>query len=99
MYNWIKYLELLIKNYFVLTGFKYDGKNLLQQKIPEQLWENIRYFIINLRNLPLWQDRSMSATIFGGKNKYEYWEEIFKTGKAPDGTMVLARPINVMEMI
>ena len=27
MYNWIKYLELLIKNYFVLTGFKYDDKN------------------------------------------------------------------------
>ena len=41
----------------------------------------------------------MSATIFGGKNKYEFWEEIFETGKAPDGTMVLARPINVMEMI
>lgn len=99
MYNWIKYLELLLKNYFVLTGFKYDDKNLLQQKMPEQLWENIRSFIINLRNLPLWQDRSMSATIFGGKNKYEYWEEIFETGKAPDGTMVLARPINVMEMI
>lgn len=99
MYNWIKYLELLIKNYFVLTGYKYDDKNLLQQKMPEQLWENIRSFISNLRDLPLWKDRGMASTIFGGKNKYEYWDEIFQTGVAPDGTIVLAKPINVMEMI
>ena len=99
MYNWNKCLKQLIKNYFILTGNMYDEENLLQQKMSDQLWDNIRSFIVNLRNLPLWKDRSMSATIFGGKNKYEYWEEIFKTGRTPDGTLVLARPINVMEMI
>jgi len=67
--------------------------------MPEQLWENIRSFISNLRDLPLWKDRGMAFTIFGGKNKYEYWGEIFQTGVAPDGTIVLAKPINVMEMI
>lgn len=99
MYNWIKYLKLLIKNHFAYVGAMYDDENLLQQKIPDQLWENIRIFIGNLRDLPVWKDRSMSATIFGGKNNYDFWEEVFKTAKAPDGTQVLAKPLNVAEMI
>lgn len=99
MYNWVKYLKLLIKNHFAYVGAMYDDENLLQQKIPEQLWENIRIFIGNLRDLPVWKDRSMSATIFGGKNNYDFWDEVFRTAKAPDGTQVLAKPLNVAEMI
>lgn len=99
MYNWIKYLKLLIKNHFAYVGAMYDDENLLQQKIPDQLWENIRIFIGNLRDLPVWKDRSMSATIFGGKNNYDFWDEVFRTAKAPDGTQVLAKPLNVAEMI
>ncbi len=99
MYNWVKYLKLLIKNHFAYIGTMYDDENLLQQKIPDQLWENIRIFIGNLRDLPVWKDRSMAATVFGGKNNYDYWEEVFKTSKAPGGTKVLAVPLNVAEMI
>lgn len=99
MYNWVKYLKLLIKNHFAYVGAMYDDENLLQQKIPDQLWENIRIFTRNLRDLPVWKDRSMSATIFGGKNNYDFWEEVFRTAKAPDGTQVLAAPLNVAEMI
>lgn len=99
MYNWVKYLKLLIKNHFAYVGAMYDDENLLQQKIPDQLWENIRIFIGNLRDLPVWKDRSMSATIFGGKNNYDFWDEVFRTAKAPDGTQVLSKPLNVAEMI
>lgn len=99
MYNWVKYIRFLVKNYFYVTGTMIDEENLFQQKIPEQLWDNIRLFIINFRELPVWKDRTMSATIFGGKNNYDFWNIVFKTGRTPDGTSVLIEPINVIEMI
>ena len=99
MYNWIQYIKLLVKNHFAYTGAMYDDENLFQQKLPAQLWENIKTFLENLRNLPVWKDRSMSATIFGGKNNYDFWKVTFSSGKAPDGTPVLAVPLNVADMI
>ena len=99
MYNWMQYIKLLVKNHFAFIGAMYDDENLFQQKLPEQLWENIKIFLENLRNLPVWKDRSMSSTIFGGKNNYEFWKTTFYTGNTPDGTQVLTAPINVAEMI
>ena len=99
MYNWIQYLRLLIKNHFAFAGTMYNEDNLFQQKLPDQLWENIRTFIINLRELPIWKDRSMAATIFGGKNNYDFWKTVFLTSRTPDGTQVLTDPLNVAEMI
>ncbi|MBO5103132.1 MAG: HNH endonuclease [Clostridia bacterium] len=99
MYNWLKYVELLINYHFAYAGVMYNRENLLQQKFSEALWENIRTFIVNLANMPIWRDRSMSATVFGGKNNYEFWNTVFTTGKTPDGTPVLVKPININEMI
>ena len=99
MYNWVQYLRLLIKNHFAFAGTMYNEENLFQQKLPDQLWENIQTFIINLRELPIWKDRSMSATIFGGKNNYDFWKMVFQTARTPDGTAVLTGPLNVAEMI
>lgn len=99
MYNWVLYIKLLIKNHFAFTGVWYDEVNLFQQKLPEQLWGNIRTFIKNLRDLPLWKDRSMSSTVFGGKSTYDFWKTIFATGRTPDGIIVLSKPLNVADMI
>ena len=99
MYNWIKYIKLLVKNHFAYIGAMYDDENLFHQEIPVQLWENIRTFLVNLKSLPLWRDRSMSATIFGSKTTAGFWETTFLTGKTPDGTAVLACPLNVADMI
>ena len=98
MYNWIQYIQLLIKQFYSLTGEMYDDNNLFQQAFPEQLWNNIRSFVINLRELPLWKDRSMASTVFGGKQNYDYWSTVFRTAKTPDGTQVLTKPINTIEM-
>lgn len=99
MYNWVKYIEKLINSQFIFTGVMYDEKNLFQQKLTDQMFESIRVFISNLRELPLWVNRSMAATIFGGKNNYDYWKDIFTQGKTPDGIPVLAEPINILTMI
>ena len=99
MYNWVQYLKLVIKNSYIYAGIMCDEDNLFQQPISEQLWDSIETFIDNFKNLPVWKDRSMSATIFGGKSNYDFWKTIFATGKSPDGTSVIANPINVAEMI
>lgn len=99
MYNWIKYIQLLIKNYFAFTGVMYDDENLFQQKFPDKLWENVQIFLENMHDLPVWKDRSMASTVFGGKNPMGYWGTIFATGSTNDGTKILAKPINVAEMI
>lgn len=99
MYNWILYLKLLIQNFYAYSGVMYNSENLFQQPLPEQLWDNIGLFIESFIELPLWKDRSMSSTIFGGKNNYDFWRTVFVTAKTPDGTQVLTAPINVADMI
>ena len=100
MYNWIQLIRQIIKHYYAFSGItSLDEDNLFQQKHPEDLWDKIETFLDNLKNLPVWRDRGMAATIFGGKNNYEFWKIIFSTGKTPDGIEVLAKPINIVEMI
>ncbi len=82
-----------------VLGEMYNEDNLFQQEIPEQLWQNITNFIQNLRDLPVWKDRSMAATIFGGKQNYDFWKTIFSTAQTPDGTPALAKSLNILEMI
>lgn len=99
MYNWLEYLKRVIENFFANTGRMYDKGSEFQNEFPEQLWINITNFIRNLKELPLWKDKSLSSTVFSGKQNYSYWETIFKTGKTIDGVQVLAQPLNYVEMI
>lgn len=99
LYSWIQYLKKVIENYFANTGKLYESNRLFQEEFPDQLWANITKFIKNLRILPLWKDKSMASTIFSGKNNYEFWKVTFETGKTPDKVIVLAKPLNYIEMI
>ena len=99
MGNWLPYLIKVITVYFDNTGKIYNYDDIFQTPFDEQLWKNINNFVDNLKELPLWKDRSMSATIFSGKNNYDYWRKIFSTGSNPEGVMVLANPLNFNEMI
>ena len=99
LYNWLLYLKKVIENYFANTGKLYESNRLFQEKFPDQLWVNITRFIKNLRSLPLWKDKSMASTVFSGKNNYDFWKVTFETGKTPDGVVILAKPLNYIEMI
>ncbi len=99
MVNWLKCIQQVIKAYFSNTGILYDEECLFQQKFPDQLWNNIRNFVKNLSELPLWRNRALATTIFAGKSNYEYWAFIFREGKTQDGVEVLAQPINYIDMI
>jgi hypothetical protein len=99
IYNWLKYISQIIKNFFIMQGKPIDEKKLFQYEFPEPLWDRIAIFVQNLRDLPIWVNKELSITVFGGKQNYEYWQIIFETGKTPQGFSVLSGPINLMEMI
>ena len=99
MYNWLKYVAQIIKNYFIMQGKPIDENKLFQYSFPQPLWDRIRIFIRNFRDLPIWVNKELSSTVFGGKQNYEYWQMIFEKGHTPQGFRVLAQPINLMEMI
>ena len=99
IYNWLLYLKNVVENYFNNTGKIFAKNKLFQTPFDDQLWHNLEIFVKNLVKLPLWKDRSMASTIFSGKNNYDFWKQIFETGKMPDGASVLLKPLNFVEMI
>jgi hypothetical protein len=99
VYNWSQYLTQVARQYFITVG-KPDPKDLLFQ-IPfhDQIWENIRKFLINLADLPLWVNTSLSDTVFGGKQNNSYWKHVFEHGRTPQGMPILSHPLNLTDMI
>ncbi len=99
VYSWLKYVEQIIKNYFIMQGKPIQEEKLFHYKFPEPLWDRIRVFIRNLANLPIWINNELSQTVFGGKQNYAFWQAIFETGKSPQNVRVLAEPLDLMKMI
>ena len=99
LYNWLRYIEHIIKNYFIMQGKPIDDRKLFQYSFPEPLWDRIRLFVYNLSNLPVWVNNELSITVFGGKQNYDFWQTIFETGCSPQGPQVLPKPLDLMEMI
>lgn len=99
IYNWLQYVGTVINQFFANQGKTITSDRFFQEPFPDQLWNNIRHFIRNLASLPVWVNKELSATIFGGKQNNAYWEHIFKTGKTLDGKEVLTQGLNVLEMI
>ena len=97
LYNWLKYVRAIIQTHFLSQGKQVDENKLMQEQFDDVLWENIRKFIRNLANLPIWVDRD--RTYLFSKRDYGYWDRIFKTGESPDGIRVLSKGINFLEMI
>ena len=99
VYNWLRYIQQVARNYFINTGKPIQEDKLFQYPFPEQLWTNIRNFVRNLAALPLWVNKDLSETVFGGKQNNSFWQTVFETGRSPQGVQVLAKPLNLVEMI
>lgn len=99
LYNWLRYIEQIIKHSFIVLGKPIDENRLFQYKFPETVWERIRVFLKNLAEMPVWVNTQLSTTVFGGKQTNDFWRKIFETGKSPQGIQVLPEPINLLEMM
>jgi hypothetical protein len=82
-----------------MNGKPINEERLFQYRFTDPLWESVETFIENLGSLPLWVNRELSKTVFGGKQNYDFWQTAFESGKTPQGQQVLASPINLMQMI
>ena len=98
VYNWLRYVNQIAKQYFIYQGKPIDEEKLFQYTFPEQLFENIRRFVHNFAALPLWVNRELSDTLFGGKQNNSFWQTVFETGRTPQGMQVM-QPLNLLEMI
>jgi hypothetical protein len=99
LHSWLRFMERVIKNYFIITGKPIDEDKLFQYEFPPQLWENIRKFVRSLAALPLWVNKELSATVFGGKQNNSFWQTVFESGKSPQGVQVMPTAINLVNMI
>ncbi|MDI6872053.1 MAG: HNH endonuclease signature motif containing protein [Bacillota bacterium] len=99
LYNWLRYVGQVVKNYFLMQGRVIQEDRLFQYRFPEPLWDRVEAFLGNLKRLPVWMNRELSETVFGGKQTYDYWQAIFETARTPAGQQVLAAPLNLMDMI
>lgn len=99
IYTWLGYVRQIVRNYFTMLGQPIHEERLFQYEFPEPLWDLLGNYVQNLKALPVWVNKDLSLTAFGGKQTYAFWQRIFETGKSPEGQQVLAQPINLMEMI
>jgi hypothetical protein len=99
LYSWLRFVRQIVQSYFITTGKPVKEDKLCQYRFPEPLWDNIENFLTNLIKMPLWVNRDLSLSVFGGKQNYEYWQTIFESGKTPQGQQVLHSGINLMKMI
>ncbi|MEO8096410.1 MAG: HNH endonuclease signature motif containing protein [Acidobacteriota bacterium] len=67
VYNWLSYVGQIARQYFIMLGKPDPQERLFQYPFPEQVWDNIAKFLRNLVSLPLWVNRDLSETVFGGK--------------------------------
>jgi hypothetical protein len=99
LYVWLRLVRQIVQNYFITTGKPIQEDKVFQYPFPEPLWDSIENFIVNLRKMPLWINRDLSLSVFGGKQNYEYWQTIFESGRTPQGQQVIPAGINLMKMI
>ncbi len=97
--NWLMYVKQLVQHYFITTGKPIVNSKLFQYQIPDACWGNIENYISALIKLPLWVNRDLSRSVFGGKQAYGYWQLIFLEGTTPDGVVVMPSGLNLIEMI
>ncbi|MGE0502051.1 MAG: HNH endonuclease [Rhizobiaceae bacterium] len=99
LYCWLDYVRQVAESYFSHQGKPIRTDRLFQYRFPDQLWSNISNFLDNLARLPLWVNREASNTVFGGKQTYAFWHEIFETGASTGGQRVMPSGININKMI
>ncbi len=99
LYAWLRLIRQIVQNYFITVGKPIQEDKLFQYRFPEPLWDSIENFIVSLTKMPLWVNRELSQTVFGGKQSPEYWQTIFESGRTPQNQQVLPSGINLMKMI
>lgn len=84
----------------VAAGGFWDRDRPFHKPLPENIWSTLDNFFVNFGAVPIWTNPDLSLTLFGGKQNFQFWKEVFKTGSA-NGTVVIAggglTPLSLMQ--
>ncbi len=99
IYNWLRFIKQIIQMSFLSAGIPYDEAAPFQKPMPPNALSNIRNFVCALKRLPVWVNRDMATSVFGGKRNNDFWKYIFEEGETPDGQKVLGQRLDLLKMI
>ncbi len=83
----------------VSAGTYWDKDSPLQRRLPEAAWTTLDNFIRNFGELSVWKNQSLSSTVFGGKQNFQFWKDAFKTGTANGVPILGGQPLNLLDLM
>lgn len=99
LYSWIELAMSVFQTSVVAYGRIWDRDRPFHRPLPEAAWQSMENFIVNFSRLPLWRNRALSATIFGGKQNAQFWKDAFANGSANGITIMAGGGVNLIELM
>ncbi len=83
----------------VTAGGFWDKERPLHKRLPEAVWTTLDNFFVNFSELPIWSNPALSSTLFGGKQNFQFWKEVFKTGSANGQLVIAGGGLNLLSLM
>lgn len=96
---WIELVLSVCQTVVISSGQFWDKDKPFHKILPETVWQNVSNFVGNFAQLPLWKNRALSSTVFGGKQNVQFWKNAFSSGSANGITILAGGGINVLELM
>lgn len=96
---WIELTLSVCQTVVISSGQLWNTEKPFHRPLPETLWTSLDHFIVNFARLPLWKNRSLSSTVFGGKQNMQFWRDAFATGTANQIRILPGGGVNLIELM
>ena len=96
---WVGLCLNVCQTVVISSGSLWDSERPFQRRLPEAVWSSLTTFVGNFAALPLWKNRALSATVFGGKQTMQFWKDAFATGTANQINILPQGGVNLIELM
>ncbi|MBS0504384.1 MAG: HNH endonuclease [Proteobacteria bacterium] len=99
LYSWIDLCLSVLQTSVISSARPWDKERPFHRAIPETAWQSLGNFVVNFSRLPLWKNRGLSATVFGGKQNAQFWKDAFATGSANQNKILAGDGVNLIDLM
>lgn len=96
---WVGLALAVCQTVVISSGSIWDIERPFQRLLPETVWGSLDNFVVNFSRLPLWKNRALSSTVFGGKQNMQFWKDAFANGTANQIQILPGGGINLVELM
>lgn len=96
---WVELALSVCQTVVISAGQLWHAERPFQRRLPEALWSTLDHFVVNLSRLPLWKNRTLSSTVFGGKQNLQFWRNAFQSGSANGVIILPGGGVNLLELM